>query len=78
MYYRENELSYFAGHHVFRHCNSNLYGVEQLSKKLTTVLVNKIKQELVSYHLLVLSFILVAQCYCAALCCESKGLGIVV
>lgn len=47
---RENELSFFTGHTVFRNLNPTLYGVDQLSKKLTTVLVNKIKQELVSAH----------------------------
>lgn len=46
--HRENELAFFAAHPVFRNCNANLYGVEHLSKKLTTVLVTKIKQELVS------------------------------
>ncbi len=33
---------------MFRNCQNTLYGVDQLSKKLTTVLVTKIKQELVS------------------------------
>lgn len=46
---RENEISFFTGHPVFRNCNANLYGVDQLSKKLTTVLVSKIKQELVRF-----------------------------
>lgn len=45
---RENELAFFTGHTVFRNLNATLYGVDQLSKKLTTVLVTKIKQELVS------------------------------
>ena len=47
--FRENELSFFTGHPVFKELNPTLFGVEQLSKKLTTVLVTKIKQELVSY-----------------------------
>lgn len=46
--FRENELAFFNTHPVFRNCQNTLYGVDQLSKKLTTVLVTKIKQELVS------------------------------
>jgi hypothetical protein len=45
--YRENELNFFNTHPVFRNLNPELFGVDQLSKKLTTVLVTKIKQELV-------------------------------
>jgi hypothetical protein len=32
---------------VFRNLNPELFGVDQLSKKLTTVLVTRIKKELV-------------------------------
>lgn len=43
---RELELQFFENHPVFGSCNKNLYGIAQLSKKLTTLLVNRIKQEL--------------------------------
>jgi hypothetical protein len=49
---RETELAFFTNHPAFRGLNASLYGVENLSKKLTTVLVTKIKQELVCRFLL--------------------------
>jgi hypothetical protein len=44
---RENELNFFTNHPVFRNCNETLFGVDQLSKKLTEVLVTRIKGSLV-------------------------------
>jgi hypothetical protein len=41
------EMSFFSAHSVFKRCNPSLYGVNQLSKKLTHLLVEKIKQEMV-------------------------------
>lgn len=38
---------FFANNPVFRRCNPNLYGITQLSKKLTLLLVERIKSELV-------------------------------
>lgn len=43
---RENEVAFFANHPVFRKCNPQLYGVGQLSKKLTQLLVERIKMEM--------------------------------
>ena len=45
--YREIESSFFSNHPVFRNCSPKLYGVSQLAKKLTYLLVNRIKGELV-------------------------------
>ncbi|KAJ1442373.1 Mx2, Mx-like dynamin-related GTPase [Ochromonadaceae sp. CCMP2298] len=44
---RENEENFFSTHPVFRNCNETLYGADQLSKKLTDVLVARIKTSLV-------------------------------
>lgn len=43
---RELEASFFANHPVFKRVSSKLYGVGQLSKKLTCLLVRRIKQEM--------------------------------
>lgn len=42
---RENESDYFKNHSVFRNCDPKLYGVQQLSKKLTLLLVSRIQRE---------------------------------
>ena len=57
-YCRENELSFFNSHPVFHKLPPTLFGVEQLSKKLTTVLVTRIKQELVSTLFIYMSSVL--------------------
>jgi len=38
---------FFANHSVFRRCNTSLYGITQLSKKLTVLLVERIKGEMI-------------------------------
>lgn len=45
---REMETEFFQRHPVFRKVNPQLVGVTQLSKKLTVLLVDRIKKELVS------------------------------
>lgn len=45
---REIESTFFRNHSAFKKCNPALYGVEQLSKKLTILLVDRIKQGMVS------------------------------
>jgi hypothetical protein len=42
------ETEFFQRHPVFRKVNPQLVGVTQLSKKLTVLLVDRIKKELVS------------------------------
>jgi len=44
---RENESNFFSNHPVFRNCDESLCGVQSLSKKLTEVLVARIKAGLV-------------------------------
>lgn len=44
---REKEKEYFKAHPVFRNVDSRLYGINQLSKKLTLLLVSRIQCELV-------------------------------
>jgi hypothetical protein len=40
-------MNFFTGHAALRNVNPALFGVDSLSKKLTTLLVSRIKQELV-------------------------------
>lgn len=44
---REMETEFFARHAVFRKVSPSLLGVAQLSKKLTVLLVERIKHEMV-------------------------------
>lgn len=48
---REMEKAFFATHAVFRKLNVDLYGVTVLSKKLTNLLVSRIKSELAPMRL---------------------------
>eukprot|EP01038_Epipyxis_sp_PR26KG_P008636 gene8636-11672_t len=43
---RELEIQFFANHSIFRGCNPKLYGIAQLSKRLTHLLVNRIQSQL--------------------------------
>lgn len=45
---RDKEDAFFKNHPVFRYCDPKLYGIGNLSRKLTMLLVTKIKKELVS------------------------------
>lgn len=40
-------MAFFSNHPVFKKCNPSLYGVNQLSKKLTHLLVERIKRAMV-------------------------------
>ena len=44
---RERETQFFSSHPVFRNCDPSVYGVDQLSKKLTLLLVSRIQKGLV-------------------------------
>jgi hypothetical protein len=46
------EIAFFSNHPVFRTCNPKLYGVAQLSKRLTQLLVNRIQLELVLIYII--------------------------
>ena len=52
---REREQQFFAKHPVFRQCDPSCFGVEQLSKKLTALLVTRVQKGLVRSGVLLLS-----------------------
>lgn len=47
LWYSEAENKFFLGHEVFCACDPRLWGVNQLSKKLTALLVSRIQLQLV-------------------------------
>ena len=46
--HRIAEMNFFRNHEVFNKCDPKLWGVDQLSKRLTSLLVNRIQLQLVS------------------------------